>query len=198
MDDTIREISNQLSRIFRHMFPGLFIVSAAYLAHRKWFCSLALERTWEAMLLALITLAVGNIWYVIHRYIVHQFVDYLLYVKRGRGREKCGCQWRGYPFWLAEFIYESFHYKQREGELGRHLHLRSAEIILIYIVGEVLVVFSFWNEQTSFFACNEWLRYIGFGLIVAAFIQHCLGDYLDRGIVERIKGSGDQPPHSRR
>jgi len=182
MAETIKEIASQLSRIFRHMLPGLVVIGAARVGHPKWFPAAPPTQATEIVVLAAIAMAVGNVWYIFHRYTIHQFIDWILYMRRTR-------RGTGYLNWLSGFIDDSFRATKNAPEVTEHLHFRSAQIILMFIVSEVIFVFLVWHEPNTVFANHQTLLWmvdsVGF---IAASVQYCIGDSLHRAIVEKHKG----------
>jgi hypothetical protein len=73
----VKQIKQELESIFRHMLPGIAILIAASLAHPHWLDSYDFGNVWHLAVLAAIAVAAGNIWYVFHRFSVHQLIDYL-------------------------------------------------------------------------------------------------------------------------
>lgn len=185
MDNTIKEIGDQLSRIFRHMLPGLAVIGAAYISHPEWFRGVDATEGWHVALLAAAAFALGNIWYVLHRYTVHQSIDFSLFFMR---RICCGKHKKvGYLNWLADYVYRSFEFQGRIPSLRDHLHFRSAQVILMFIVSEIILLFAFWNDKgSSFFAQNEAvLKWLGGGIFAFAVVQYVIGEKLDRTATER-------------
>src|SRR5256885_4289739 len=72
-NDIVKQITEGLSGIFRHMLPGLAILGVAAVSHPSWFPPWStLNEGWHIAILGTIALTVGNVWYVAHRYTVHQ------------------------------------------------------------------------------------------------------------------------------
>ena len=173
MSDTIRGISDQLSNIFRHMLPGIFIIGAARLAFPSWFQAIILTNSWHILWLLVVATVVGNVWYILHRYTLHQFFDFAFYIYRER-------RLSGYLTWLSEFIYDSFRFQSNMKKMGNFLHLRSSQIILIFIVSEVIFTFSIWHEPISFFTNNKYLLFfISVLLFILAILQFIISITLD-------------------
>jgi hypothetical protein len=75
MEDVIKQVSDALGRIFRYILPGACILIAARLSHPSWFASVDYSQSWQLLLLTVIALCAGNVWYVFHRYTLHQLLD---------------------------------------------------------------------------------------------------------------------------
>lgn len=73
----VGDVVANLEALFRHILPGGLIIGAAYAAHPSWFRSADLH-SWQGLLVAtVVAITVGNAWFVINRFSVHQIVDYL-------------------------------------------------------------------------------------------------------------------------
>jgi hypothetical protein len=178
MADTIKVVFDQLSRIFRHLLPGALVIGLASIAHPKWFDYINFSNSWHMTILALIAIVVGNLWYVLHRYTIHQLIDYLLYVKRNS-------KIKGYITWLSAYLDKSFKFAKGNPELKNHLHFRSAQIILLFIFCESLILFSFWNDECTFFDKHSTLIiWISLVLLFASVLQYIISNTLDLQIVE--------------
>src|SRR5260370_32067837 len=87
----VESISNNLGAIFRHILPGIVIMGTAYVAHPAWFPPpwstwIVDLGSWQHLLVSsVVGLVVGNTWFAINRYVVHQLADYVLYVFKCKG-----------------------------------------------------------------------------------------------------------------
>ncbi len=175
---TIRAIGDQLSRVFRHLLPGIVIVGGAAAAHPSWFLKIDPSEPWHLLVLSAITVGVGNCWYVLHRYSLHQLLDFVLYSVRSDKR-------LGYIEWLADFLHKSFLFKAKEPEFWKHIHFRSSQVILMFIIAEVMLVFALSNEPGSFLAQNVCgALTMGSVVFVAACFQYWISNTLDTKAVE--------------
>jgi hypothetical protein len=190
MAETIKDIADQLSRIFRHMLPGLVVVGGAAAAHPSWFGRMQLSNPWHIATLGAITVAAGNVWYVFHRYTIYQLIDWFLYMIRER-------RLRGYLDWLSNFLDNSFSFAASKPKIHEHLHFRSSQIILMFIVGEVMVLFSIRPECHSFFADNKpWPCLVGVAMFIPSIWQYVISNTLDfnavtRWSTEKTRTAGD-------
>lgn len=183
--DTIKQIGDQLSRVFRHLLPGLVVVGAFSIGHPHFFQGFRIE-PWPIAFLAGISLTVGNVWYVLHRYLVHQLIDCMVY----RCRNKKKFMFDEYCVWLRQFVHDSFTCGPQAERLQTHLHFRSAQIILLFIVSEVTALLSFWSERGTFFYTYDLECFVAAGAIfIFAFVQYVIGDVLDRYAVRRHRNT---------
>jgi len=169
-----------LSSTFRHLIPGIVLLAAAWAAHRSWFDGFDLGKGWHVATLVILAVAAGNVFYVLHRYTLHQLLDIVCY------RLRTGSV-AGYRSWLYDHIFASFIVKKRECDLWQFVHFRSAQVIVMFLVGEVLCLFALWHEPGSVF--SHYPTQVGIAgvlLLVVAGLQGWLGNNLDINMAERI------------
>src|ERR1035438_1614113 len=130
-DSVIKQIGDEVGRIFRHMLPGILVVGAAKAAHPSWFEGLHLDEPWQLAVLAAIAVLAGNTWYVLHRFIVHQLIDLIFCPKR-----------KSYANWLAQHVDKSLRFPNYAADLSEFVRTRSAQVIYLFIVAEVGFVFT--------------------------------------------------------
>ena len=88
--DIVQTVLNNLGVVFRHLLPGVLIMGAARVAFPCWFWWID-SRSWPNLAFAgVIALTVGNVWFTLNRYIVHQLVDFAFYVFGVRGPRRTG------------------------------------------------------------------------------------------------------------
>ena len=178
--DLFKSVSNEFSRVFRHILPGFIVLGFMYGSHPSWFVSVDLNKWTHLVILLVLALMVGNIWYVIHRYTIHNLLDWLMYCLLNK-------KITGYIDWLSEHIIKSYSLPDDKEKLQKHIHFRSAQIIFIFITAEALVIFSKWYELKSLFENhNRLIFYSGCLLFVAAMIQFAISYSLDIAAVERF------------
>lgn len=179
--ELIQHASGDLSRVFRHMLPGVVILGVAYLSHPTWFETLDASQGWHLVILVVIAIAIGNFWYVLHRYTLHQLLDWICY----RIREK---KWKGYSKWFYKHVCNSFSVQKKVGDLWKHVHFRSAQIIFMFIVGEVLLLFVTWHDTESTIASFRlFFGIAGIFLVIVSIIQSFLSNALDVHVVETYR-----------
>ena len=94
--------------------------------------------------LAVVALAIGNAWYVINRYIVHQIIDYICYRAGLEGpAEKNEVN---YIEELANYTLDSFYNKCIPIKARQHVEFRASSVLLIYIISELLLFMAIWSE----------------------------------------------------
>lgn len=179
MAEIIKELVDQLSTIFRHMLPGLLVVGGARIAHPSWFAALKLADVWQIAVLCAMAITAGNVWYVFHRYTIHQFIDWVIYCLQKR--RACG-----YIEWLSDLIDRRFKFIDSSPRLGDYLRFRSSQVILMFIVSEILFVLAFWHDSGRFFEshCRAVLL-TSVVMFVLALVQYYISYTLDVRAVER-------------
>jgi hypothetical protein len=181
----VQTITNNLSAFFRHLFPGVLIMGAAYLAHKSWFPSPD-SRSWQSwqhvLIAAAIALAVGNIWFAINRYVIHQSIDWVLYLIGVKGPSKSQC---GYFEDLGKYVADSQCISAIPEQARQHIVFRASSVLLLYIAAEIGVLFSLWNEPGSLFAQYRWPIIGGSAVVfVAGIWQQVITRYIDDHIIE--------------
>lgn len=179
LSESIKTITSEFSRIFRHLIPGVLIIGLSYISHPSWFSWVnPRDKSIYWILLGLLSIAVGNIWYVVHRFTVHNLIDWLCYRIRFS-------KWKNYTKWLSKHIQRNFIPIVDKEELKKFVHFRSSQIILLFILAEALIIFSFWHEKETVFAYYKWVFLIvGAVISIAGFIQLWIGFNLDVDVVE--------------
>lgn len=181
----VKEIADELGRIFRHLLPGVLIVAAARLSHPGWFAGSSWGEPRYLMLLTVVAIMVGNTWYVVHRYTLHELINMALYhwVKKPPLFESSG-----YPDWLAKLVHASHLFPPHGHDLREHIWFRSAQVIYLAILGEVLLIFALLQpDPCSFFGQHRWWL-VGCGVVVLlfAFWQHFLTHKIDRHAASQL------------
>lgn len=178
----IRQIGDELGRIFRHMIPGLSILSAARWAHPLWFQWVDYGNSLHLVVLAAVAVVAGNTLYVFHRYSLHQLIDLLLYricvAKNDR---------QGYLPWLIAHIDKCHHVDEADRRLQEHIALRSAQVIFMFLTCEIAFAFSVRAQPGSFFERYHCLIRVTAVLSLApSFIQQWIGFKLDMDFADRL------------
>ncbi len=182
-DNFVKQITDELSPIFRHMLPGLAILGAAVVSHPSWFPPWStLADGWHVAILGAIALTVGNVWYVVHRYVLHQFVDYVLFAWEGSD-----WKFKSYETWLGNHIDQNFHIANEEAPLRNHVHFRSAQLIFLFIIAEGIIIFSIKPDAGTYFDRHRYLP-LGAGIVLflwCTFVQYPLAHSVDILVTNR-------------
>jgi len=149
----IGDVSRNLSAFFRHLLPGVFILGAACIAHPSWFISVDTESWNHIVIIAVIALMVGNIVYSINRYGIEQLIDYTLYSLKCQGPKPK--QSRQYLNDLSNYVAAALWNSKIPERAREHVRFRASAVLLLFMVAEVGLIFSFWHESNTFFSCYQ-------------------------------------------
>jgi hypothetical protein len=186
-DSLVKHIGDEVGRIFRHMLPGILVVGAAKVSHPSWFYGLSLDEPWHLAVLAAIAVLAGNAWYVLHRFTVHQAIDWIFC------RDKMS-----YAIWLAKHVDKSLRFPVDAADLSEFVRTRSAQIIFLFIMSEVGFAFTFGAANCTFFARHAWpIRIVAFLVFGVAIVQFYLGYTVDLYAVEQHGGKRELPHAAR-
>jgi len=160
----ISEATQHLAGIFRHLLPGVLVVGGAVIAHPLWFHWLDLDSWRHLMVLSVVTLAVGNTWFALNRFGLHQFIDYVLFLSRMEGpARKNG--WFTYLDTLGQYTAASLHKPTDAARAREHVAFRASTVLLLLTLGEAAVLFGIWHAPESVLAGHASEAIIG-GLVV--------------------------------
>lgn len=181
--ELLKSIGSALSTIFRHLIPGVLVVAAVAVSRPSWFGSVLIHITENQWLIVLGVLAVviGNVWFVLHRYIIQQIVDGFFWLCNAQG----GPQRKKGPYsnQIAEQVWQFFIDQTIPKDIRQHVRFRTSSLILIYITAEVAILASCITEQTSKITPIKcWLFFAGVGVFILAACQN----YLIRQIEWRV------------
>ncbi|MGB2590953.1 MAG: hypothetical protein WAJ96_09910 [Candidatus Acidiferrum sp.] len=159
----VAEIAKHLGSIFRHMLPGALVIAGARLAHREWFCWVKLESWQHLLLLAAISVVVGNAWFALNRYGLHQLFDYILYLSRSDGPARSkGAKFK-YIDDLGKYVSKSLHIPETSDRARQHVEFRASTVLLLLTLGEASIVFGRFHGCDSIFSGHErWMYFGGF------------------------------------
>jgi hypothetical protein len=181
MSDLIEDISKNLGRIMRYIFPGLFILGASSLAYPSWFKMLDVSKNFYFLFLLTAAIVIGNTWYAFHRYGIHQFIDYIMFAigLEGPVGKKGHRGFSSYISVLSEHVVLSFVTGTKQ-PIREHVILRASQMHLMYITSESLLLFSWFNECGSFFAQNQLeIRIVAIVLSLFTVIQNIITRRID-------------------
>jgi hypothetical protein len=143
----IAQVSENLGGVFRHLLPGALIVGAAAITHPSWFLTVDLASWPSLLVVAVISIAVGNAWFSINRYAVHQTVDYVCY-RAGSEGPAMRTHTR-YADDLALYVREALVETDVPLRARQHLAFRASSVLLIYTIAELLLIAAIWSEPRS-------------------------------------------------
>ena len=146
----LTDITQHLGGIFRHMLPGILVVGGAKLSYPDWFGGFDLKSWQHLSVLAAISVAVGNSWFALNRYGLHQLVDYVLYRFKSNGPAQSSAK-SAYLDELGRYTYKSLHTPERSVRARQHVAFRASTALLALTVGELLLAFAIYHASNSLF-----------------------------------------------
>jgi hypothetical protein len=179
----VQSISDNLGAFFRHLFPGIIIMGAAYVAHPCWFSRVDTHSWQHILIVAVIAVASGNLWFAINRYAFHQFVDYVMYRCGSKGPAPASSR----PQYLDDVA------KHATDSLclcipsraRQHIAFRASSILLLYTVAELGFLAAFWSDSDTLFARHRcWTFFVSFAVLVFAIWQNVIARRVDYYVIE--------------
>lgn len=134
MREIVDWIREDLGAVFRHLLPGILIISAAYARRPSWFAAFVPQpNTEQLLLLAATCLAIGNLAYAVNRYGVLHFAEFVVYLVRNC----CLVSWV-FPLQYARSVYDEMNrfYDGNRCKLQRLLRFRDAAAIYLLVASE--------------------------------------------------------------
>lgn len=210
---TIKSITDSLGDFFRHLVPGVLALSLAILTRQDW-TEGALTRlrdntigTNTLIVVAIVVTAVGNVWFVAHRYLLHQLVDFIFWFCRIPGTPQRGPKHPTSPDTggasttksseplhsastdLAAGIASHTHlYFTSTGQglaaLRQHVRLRSSGVVLMYMTAEALFVANCYANDDSPLSKHAGLTW-AFGAVI--FLAALYQNYVVRLLEGRVR-----------
>ncbi len=204
----VKYVVDSLSEIFRYLIPGIMIIGGAYLSHPRCFKHIDWEKQQSVIILALIAIVAGSIWFVFHRYVVQQAVDFYFYLKNVPGGPRIGEKQNSlqgarasdsmaencfslYAGAIADHVFLYYKFAKYYPKLGDHIRFRGSSVVLMYITSEAMIIFGIAPSHHSFLRpqfclpCNPWAEALGLVGFYASICQN--------KIVRRIEGKVTPP-----
>jgi hypothetical protein len=147
--DTIAIVRESVSTVFRHILPGIVVLLVARCSVPSWFPQCVTDDTASIIILGAIALAIGNVWYVFHRYFVFQAIDWFAYALKAKGQPSRVAEF-AYRVDTAKHVRSFFRGLAKNSAMGRHIRDRLSSLNLMYIVSEALIVFAVLSEDNTF------------------------------------------------
>jgi hypothetical protein len=181
----VAQITDNLGAVFRHLLPGVLIIGVARITHPSWFRHFD-RSSWPYLaVMGVIAIAVGNAWFAINRYVLHQLVDYVCWRRNQAGPVRSGNS--RYADDLAKYVREavSVDVPQRARQ---HIAFRASSVLLIYTLSELSFLAAFWSETsaiTSGIVARIFWGLIGVGLFIAGLWQNIITRRIDAAVLHQ-------------
>lgn len=143
----VAEVAENLGGFFRHFLPGALIVGAAMIARPSWFTFVDFD-SWPILtVVAATAMTIGNAWFALNRYGIHQIVDYLCYIARSEGPAKK--RHAAYLDDLALYVREALIETDVPPRARQHVTFRASSVLLIYTIAELVFLVAIWSERSA-------------------------------------------------
>lgn len=189
LTEIVGSIGKAFGAIFRHLLPGVLVLSAAAAARPSWFMRIDISKSEWLVVLGVLAVVIGNVWFVLHRYCVQQLVDLAFWSFKFQGSPKRGET--EYHSGVAAHVWNFFSTDVPE-DIREHLRFRASSVVLMYITSEVALLAVFLAEEDSIIAPRRCALVIaGVLILLAAIWQNYLVRRLERYVVEVTSNSLD-------
>lgn len=189
------EIVDNLAVVFRHLLPGVLIIGIARITHPTWFGHFD-SSSWSFLaVVAIIAIAVGNAWFSVNRYVIHQLVDYLCWYFGSQGPAKGDDT--GYLDHLAMYVRESLTRQEGLKLAQQHVGFRASSVLLLYTLSELSLLAAVWSDPdalTAHFRYRIVLIVVFFVLFVAAIWQNIVTRRIDAAVLHTNLVPRKKPP----
>ena len=171
IEETVKVLTSEISRIFRHLIPGVLILLVIYLSQPSWMYWVDICSCSHLIILSVLSITVGTIWYVVHRFTIHYMIDFLCFKLRRRIKVRNGvdndstAQYKKYHEWLSNHIQKSLFHFNTKREVKEYIHFRSTQVHLLFIFSESLFIFTVLRETNSII-----MYYEGVAILLSVFI----------------------------
>jgi hypothetical protein len=182
----IGEIAENLGALFRHLLPGALIIGVARITHPSWFTCFD-SSSWSFLaVVGVIAFAVGNAWFSLNRYIIHQFIDYICWHCKLQGPAKDDHV--GYFDHLAKYVREPLLNRDVPERARQHVAFRASSVLLIYTLSELSLLAAVWSEGCALTSGSKprILLLAGFAvLFVAGVWQNIITRRIDAAVLHQ-------------
>src|SRR5574341_1463693 len=155
MADITKELLKNISRVFRYVLPGVFVVAAAHESHPSWFRWLELDKLSHLAAIMVVAIVAGNTWFAFHRFGIQQIVDLLSYCAGLRGPAAQSPSWvacKTYLDDLGKYVARSFLQPAEREPLRNHVEFRASNVVLMYIASEVVFLCALRHEPDTIYS----------------------------------------------
>jgi hypothetical protein len=188
-DDTglewVHNVSSNLGTVFRHLLPGILIIGAAYVSHPSWFSVNAIDtHSWQhIVLIAIVAVALGNTWFAVNRYGVHQILDYCMYLARFKGpaRGESRLKFHDEP---GTYVARSLCDAAIPPLARQHVAFRASSVLLLYTVAELGFLAYASHEPNTFFEKHaSCTLVVSISIFLVAIWQGAITRFVDYHVV---------------
>jgi hypothetical protein len=189
------DIAKHLASIFRHLLPGVLVVGAVGFAFPEQFVRVRLGDTHHQILLAVIALTIGNVWFALNRYFFHQLIDYTFYRCGFNGPAHVAGEPIDFIEDVAKYTRDSL-LSPEKGEHDQYMHVkqhvkfRASTVLLIFTLGELMIlVGSIHSYKSPLFSAPTYAKVLlilgGVFMIIVGIVQMAITRRIDFYSVDR-------------
>jgi hypothetical protein len=181
----VGEAVKHIGAAFRHLVPGALILLAVVESQPSWLSWVDLNSPRHLIVLAVVAITVGNAWYVLNRYVFHQAIDAVMYALKWPGPARVDKP--HYHGDLAKWVHDAFDGAPASAQAGRvHVATRAASVLLIYTVGQLLVLMAWCSDPSAPAAHHETaFTIIGVAVLACGWWQNVITRRIDAAVLHR-------------
>lgn len=184
LPDSIRSVNESVSTVFRHILPGILIITMSSLSIPSWLTGFNLTNSSTLFILAALAMVIGNAWYVFHRYCFLQVIDFIAYYFKWPGKPvRTGKS--NFREDIGKHVSRFFADFDTKRDMGKHIRDRFSSFNYMFIASEALFVLTLCSQQGSYLAKWRWfslpIACVGF---VAALWQYMIVRCIDAEFVD--------------
>ena len=173
-----QNLNDSLSKVFRHVLPGMFILGFSYLSNPIWFEYFDLKNTNHLIVLSVLAIVIGNTWYVLNRYTIIQINDWIMTTKFRTNEH--------YHIWLSKHIVDSNSISEAYTNVKDVMFTKVGQLFFMLIVGESMIIITCFSSTNSIFQGYQWIIYLcGSILIAFSFWQIFLLLHMEQELIKR-------------
>ncbi len=147
----LENVTRHLGGIFRHTLPGLLVVGAAVVAFPDRFDGIRVDSWQHLVIAAAATLAIGNTWFALNRYGLHQAIDWVLWRLGFQSPAKTDAS-TGYLDDLGKYANRSLRLDDSGVRAQDHVSFRASIVLLILTLGELMMLVAAYHSASSLVA----------------------------------------------
>ena len=174
MAELIQAIFSNFGAVFRHLVPSVMLLAAVASAQPNWLAQFEWWSDLKVVVVAILALVVGNIWYLLHRYGFQQLIEKIFIFPRRISLKEA--KEAKYHNWLVQHIIEKHRCQKICPELFGYLHLRQAHVVLLYMVSQLLIICGlvglFCEDPEGILKYRCWCLFAGLAFFITGFWQH--------------------------
>lgn len=179
----ITDLVSNLEAVFRHVFPGVLVLAAAYSSHPSWFHDVDLK-SWPTVVIgAVFAFTAGSAWFAVNRFTVHQLVDYICYVCELQGPARTAKPFN-YLNDLAEYVREALVDAEIPVRGRQHIAFRASSVLLLYTIAELSLLCGIRSEPNALAAQHSaFLISLGTLVFLLAIWQNVITRRIDAAVL---------------